>query len=133
MGSAVRDMDSGSGRTGGTGLAGWWACVAAGIAALCLAIPLALGADAAPEAAPPAARGSSDLTVDSLSVVKVRTKVVANARTMRSLGNQREGTGVVIESDGLVLTIGYLIVEAETVELSTADGRAFPATVIGYD
>jgi S1-C subfamily serine protease len=96
-------------------------------------MPLAFGADAAPEAAPPAARGSSDLTVDSLSVVKVRTKVVSNARTMRSLGNQREGTGVVIDSEGLVLTIGYLIVEAETVELSTADGRAFPATVIGYD
>jgi serine protease Do len=98
----------------------------------CLAMPLAIGAEATPEAPPPAARGS-DLTVDSLSVVKVRTKVVANARTMRSLGNQREGTGVVIDSEGLVLTIGYLIVEAETVELSTADGRAFPATVIGYD
>ena len=133
MGSAVRYMDSGSGRTGGTGLAGWWARVLAGIAALCLAIPLAFGADAAPEAAPPGTRGSSDLTVDALSVVKVRTKAVANARTMRSLGNQREGTGVVIDSEGLVLTIGYLIVEAETVELSTADGRAFPATVIGYD
>jgi serine protease Do len=102
------------------------------MAMACLAMPLAIGAEATPEAVPPAARGS-DLTVDSLSVVKVRTKVVANARTMRSLGNQREGTGVVIDSEGLVLTIGYLIVEAETVELSTADGRAFPATVIGYD
>jgi serine protease Do len=133
MGSAIRYMDSGSGRASRTGLARWWVRVLAGIAALCLAIPLAFGAEAAPEAAPPAARGSSDLTVDSLSVVKVRAKAVANARTMRSLGNQREGTGVVIDSDGLVLTIGYLIVEAETIELSTADGRAFPATVIGYD
>src|SRR3989304_3300939 len=56
-----------------------------------------------------------------------------NARPSRTLGAQREGTGVVIDSEGLVLTIGYLIIEAETVELSTADGRAFPATVIGYD
>jgi S1-C subfamily serine protease len=40
---------------------------------------------------------------------------------------------VVIDADGLVLTIGYLILEAETVELSTADGTAFPATVVGYD
>ena len=133
MDSTVRYMDSGSGRARDTGLVGWWARVLAGLAVLCLAAPLALGADAAPEATPPGARGSSDLTVDSLSVVKVRTKAVANARTMRSLGNQREGTGVVIDSEGLVLTIGYLIVEAETVELSTADGRAFPATVIGYD
>ena len=92
-----------------------------------------MAAEAATEPAPPAARSPSELTVDSLSVVKVRTRVVPNARTMRSLGNQREGTGVVIDSDGLVLTIGYLIVEAETVELSTADGRAFPATVVGYD
>jgi len=63
----------------------------------------------------------------------VKSKAVANARTSRSLGPQREGTGVVIDSDGLVLTIGYLIVEAETVELSTTDGRSFPATIVGYD
>jgi serine protease Do len=126
----VRDMDSVSGR----GKAGWSArgFVVAGIAALCLAVPSGMAAEVAPEAAPPAGR-TSELTVDALSVVKVRTRVVSNARTMRSLGTQREGTGVVIDSEGLVLTIGYLIVEAETVELSTADGRAFPATVIGYD
>ena len=49
------------------------------------------------------------------------------------LGRQREGTGVVIDSSGLVLTIGYLILEAETVDLSTADGTVFPAEVVGYD
>ena len=74
-----------------------------------------------------------EVTVDALSVVKVRSKAVADARTLRSLGASREGTGVVIDSEGLVLTIGYLIVEAESVELSTADGRKFPARVIGYD
>jgi S1-C subfamily serine protease len=93
----------------------------------------ALAAQEAPAAAPPAAQGRSDMTVDSLSVVKVKSKAVANARSTRALGTQREGTGVVIDSDGLVLTIGYLITEAETVELSTADGRSFPATVVGYD
>ena len=82
--------------------------------------------------APPAVQGKPDLTVDSLSVVKVKSKTVANARSTRALGTQREGTGVVIDSDGLVLTIGYLITEAETVELSTADGKSFPATVVGY-
>lgn len=99
-----------------------------------LAAPLA-AQDAPPAAqeAPPAIQAPGNLTVDALSVVKVRSKVMANARSGRSLGPQREGTGVVIDSEGLVLTIGYLIVEAETVELSTADGRAVPATVIGYD
>jgi serine protease Do len=126
----VREMDSVSGR----GKTGWLApgFLVAGIAVLCLAVPSGMAAEVAPETAPPAGR-ASELTVDALSVVKVRTRVVSNARTMRSLGTQREGTGVVIDSEGLVLTIGYLIVEAETVELSTADGRAFPATVVGYD
>ena len=88
---------------------------------------------ARPPAPPPAAQIRPDVTVDSLSVVKVKSKAIANARSNRSLGTQREGTGVVIDSDGLVLTIGYLIIEAETVELSTADGRAFPAAVVAYD
>lgn len=82
---------------------------------------------------PPAARKRPEVTVDALSVVKIRSTAVADARTSRSLGASREGTGVVIDSEGLVLTIGYLILEAESVELFTADGRAFPATVIAYD
>src|SRR3970282_633067 len=92
-----------------------------------------LASESTPESAPPAARMQQEMSVDALSVVKVRSKVVAHARTSRSLGTPREGTGVVIDSEALVLPIGYLIIEAETVELSTADGRAFPATVIGYD
>jgi len=92
-----------------------------------------LAAQEGPATPPPAAQVRPDMTVDSLSVVKVKSKAVANARSTRSLGTQREGTGVVIDSEGLVLTIGYLITEAETVELSTADGKAFPATVVGYD
>ena len=111
---------------------------AGGVLAACLiaagvAVSAAAAAQAGPEAVPPAGRAQPELTVDALSVVKVKSKAVANARTSRSLGPQREGTGVVIDSDGLVLTIGYLIVEAESVELSTTDGRSFPATIVGYD
>lgn len=107
------------------------ACAALTLA--CLAATGAIAVESAPDPSPPAARTQQEFSVDALSVVKVRSKAVANARTSRTLGAQREGTGVVIDSEGLVLTIGYLIVEAETVELSTADGRAFPATVVGYD
>lgn len=111
---------------------GYFLRLLAGIAiAAGLAAPLA--AQDKPPADPPAARGQSNLTVDSLSVVKIRSKAVANARSGRSLGPNREGTGVVIDSEGLVLTIGYLIVEAETIELSTADGQSYPASVVGYD
>lgn len=82
-----------------------------------------------------AAAGAAEreLTVDQFSVVKLTVKTVPDARSARSLGPQREGTGVVIDSSGLVLTIGYLVTEADTVELATADGRKFAANVIGYD
>jgi len=85
------------------------------------------------ESEAPGARPRPRLTVDALSVVKVRSRAVPDARSIPGLGVQREGTGVVIDAQGMVLTIGYLILEAETVELSTADGRAFAATVVGYD
>jgi len=52
-------------------------------------------------------------------VVKLTVKAVPDARSTRTLGAQREGTGVVIDSSGLVLTIGYLVTEADTVELAT--------------
>jgi S1-C subfamily serine protease len=73
------------------------------------------------------------MTVDALSVVKLRSRAVAGARTASTLGTQREGTGVVIDANGLVLTIGYLILEAESIELSTVAGQSVPATVVAYD
>lgn len=86
-----------------------------------------------PAQLPQAPGEGQQLSVDALSVVKVRSQAVADARSARTLGPQREGTGVVIDSNGLVMTIGYLIIEAEKVELSTADGKVFPAAVVGYD
>ena len=83
--------------------------------------------------APPAIRPRPERSVDALSVVKLRSRAFAGARSSQTLGPQREGTGVVIDASGLVLTIGYLILEAETIELSTADGTSFPATMVGYD
>lgn len=106
---------------------------ACGLLAACLWAMPAGGAPDQTQIAPPPARPRSERTVDALSVVKVRSKAFAGARSGRTLGLQREGTGVVINAEGLVLTIGYLILEAETVELLTADGTSFPATVVGYD
>jgi serine protease Do len=83
--------------------------------------------------AAPAPREKPGLSVDALSVVRVRAQAAANARSGQTLGRNREGTGVVIDSSGLVLTIGYLITEAEKIELSTADGKVYPATVVGFD
>ena len=100
------------------------------MASIVIAAP-SFSQEAAPT--PPAARADRQVTVDSLSVVKVSSTAVPDARTSRTLGKQRIGTGVVIDGKGLVITIGYLIIEAENVELSTANGKVYPATVLGYD
>src|SRR5207245_3587282 len=49
------------------------------------------------------------------------------------LGRERRGSGVVIGSDGLVVTIGYLILEADHIDLMVDPGRVIPARVIAYD
>ena len=67
------------------------------------------------------------------SVVGVRPIIPADAFTADTLGTERTGNGVLIRADGLVLTIGYIITEAETVWLSLIDGRAVQGHVLGYD
>jgi S1-C subfamily serine protease len=67
------------------------------------------------------------------SVVALEARVPADAFTAESLGTERTGNGVLIRDDGLVLTIGYLITEAESVTLTTRDGRQVPAHVLGFD
>jgi len=67
------------------------------------------------------------------AVVGLQARAVEDARTLATLGRDRQGSGVVIGDDGLVLTIGYLILEAESVELLTSDDRSIPARVVGYD
>ena len=69
----------------------------------------------------------------SKSVVALRAMVPDTAYTANTLGTIREGSGVVIDDSGLVVTIGYLITEAEEVWLTTHDERVLPAHVVGYD
>ena len=76
---------------------------------------------------------SKALTRASDAVVGVRVTAVDGARSTATLGGEREGSGVVISADGLVLTIGYLVLEAETVEVRPDDGRRIPARVVAYD
>jgi S1-C subfamily serine protease len=67
------------------------------------------------------------------AVVGVRATIPDDAFTAEVLGTERAGNGVVIGSDGVVLTIGYLIVEAESVWLSRADGGGVAGHVLAYD
>jgi len=74
-----------------------------------------------------------DLESALSAVVGVRAVVPSDAFTADTLGTERAGNGVLIRADGLVLTIGYLITEAETIWLTLIDGRAVPGTVLAYD
>ena len=78
--------------------------------------------------------GASEAPAGPLdAVVGVRASIPADARTAETLGTERQGSGVVIRADGLVLTIGYLILEAERAELVLPGGREVPAEVLAYD
>jgi len=74
-----------------------------------------------------------DLQAAFDAVVLVRAEVPEDAFTAQILGTERVGNGVVIRDDGLVLTIGYLIAEAQTLWLTTNRGAAVPAHALAYD
>lgn len=67
------------------------------------------------------------------SIVKLRILVPPDARTAQSLGRERSGSGVLIDQAGLILTIGYLMVEADSAEATLANGRTLAAQIVGYD
>ncbi len=67
------------------------------------------------------------------SMVALRATVPSDAFTAETLGTERAGNGVIIRGNGLVLTIGYLITEADTIWLTLSDGRSVPGHVLGYD
>jgi S1-C subfamily serine protease len=88
-----------------------------------------------PTDAKPSADGKTSFDAERFfdAIVKVQTRAVPDARSSATLGSEREGTGIVIGDDGLVLTIGYLIVEADEVSLVDRQGRTLPARVVAYD
>jgi len=89
---------------------------------------------------PTAAAAPTDLEAQSRAlerasqaVVGVQALALEDARSNATLGRVRQGSGVVIGPDGLVLTIGYLVLEADQVQLVLDRDRAVPARVVGYD
>jgi S1-C subfamily serine protease len=74
-----------------------------------------------------------DLDQTLQSIVIVHASIPEDGFTATILGTDRAGSGVVIRDSGLVLTIGYLITEAEGVWLTSAEGRVTPAHALAYD
>ena len=110
-------------------------------AALLLGWLLLLGAATVRADEPPAsaaeqqvrARIAQALSRARDAVVGIESVAVEGAGSAATLGPRRRGSGVVIGSDGLVLTIGYLILEAERVDLLFDRERRVPARVVAYD
>jgi len=79
----------------------------------------------------PAGATKLDELVDA--VVRIKTFINPDGSSVQNLGREREGSGIVIDESGLILTIGYLMVEAHAAEVVTNSGRTLPAAVVGYD
>src|SRR6185436_17141625 len=67
------------------------------------------------------------------AVVRITTFINPDGTSVSNLGREREGSGIIIDESGLVLTIGYLMVEAHAAQIVTNSGRTLPAAVVGYD
>ena len=85
------------------------------------------------EIQPNPAECAFDLEGALAAVLGVRAVIPQDAFTAGTLGTERAGSGVLIRKDGLVLTIGYLVTEAETIWLTPQEGGAVPGHVLGYD
>src|SRR3954449_7819387 len=74
-----------------------------------------------------------DLDKALASVMGLHAIIPSDAFTAETLGTERAGNAVLIRENGVVLTIGYLLTEAETIWLHLNDGRVVPGHVLGYD
>jgi S1-C subfamily serine protease len=86
-----------------------------------------------PQSGPPNGGPATNLERALKSIVTVQSSIPDDAFTAQTLGEQRSGSGVVIRDSGLVLTIGYLIMEAENVWLADSGGRVTPAHALAVD
>ena len=103
------------------------------VALLMLCFLAAASSHASAPSAPTAQAVIEALTQANGAVVGVKVTAVSGARSAETLGQMRSGSGVVIGPDGLILTIGYLMLEADTIQVVTQDNRTLPARAVGYD
>ena len=119
-------------RLGWTAWTALLALVAAGLLTWVAPVMAGAAAPAAAEVLDPQARSAALLRATD-AVIGLQVMALDNARSAATLGRARSGSGVVIGADGLVLTIGYLVLEADQVLLVLDGGRTIPARVVGYD
>ena len=67
------------------------------------------------------------------ALVSIRAHIPDDAMSAGLLGTERAGHGIRVRDDGLIITIGYVINEAEEIWIGSHDGRAVPGFVVGND
>ena len=97
---------------------------------ICRSLLLALACAAGPALSQD--RPDADAEATLSAVVRVQSRILPDARTLATLGARREGSGVLVR-EGYVLTIGYLVIEADAIEVTGGDGKSAPATLAAYD
>ena len=116
--------------------AGHWLAVAL-VLGLALLASEVLGAPTPPAGVAPAvspvAAQLETLERASAAVVGIRVDAIEGTFSAESLGQRRSGSGVLIDNDGLILTIGYLLLEAQSIEVTTSQNRTVPARTVAYD
>ena len=96
-------------------------------------LTIAWAAHAAPTGPVAAQTAIAAFTKANAAVVGVKVGVAEDASSAETLGKQRSGSGVVIGQDGLILTIGYLMLEAQSIQVVTQDNKTLPAQAVAYD
>jgi serine protease Do len=111
----------------------------AAVLATCIALGAAFAQDVKPTVAAPAAGekfsdkfGAEVIEKSLTGLVKLRTLAAPGARSNATLGKEREGNGILLSAK-LVLTVGYLVMEADEVEITDHKGRKLPGKVAGFD
>ena len=92
---------------------------------------LALMASGCWAQAQPSARKPLDQV--QAAVVQLSARAIEGAPSARTLGVQRQGSGIVVSADGLILTIGYLVLETEQISIRTREQKTYPARVVAFD
>lgn len=107
--------------------------IASGLAGLLLAWFAAASATLAATGEAPQQAKVDALTRAHQAVVGIQVTAAEGAHSAQTLGRERSGSGVVIGPDGLILTIGYLVLEADSIQVVTQDHRTLPARAVAYD
>src|SRR5262245_40120808 len=67
------------------------------------------------------------------SVVYIHTEVPAAHPSTNMLGDERMGSGAVVDKDGLILTVNYVVMGGKTIEVTLGRGRTQRAEIVAQD